>query len=76
MLNSTEHEILIGMVKIKHFLLSKSQMLINVKMPTIVGISTFISRIIVMLIDLSMKKTRPGFTLSAIPCLFHYSSGN
>ena len=66
MLNSTEHEIPIAhkakMLNSRLFLLSSSHffvfiMLINVKMPTIVGILTFISMINFMLIaQLSMKK--------------------
>ena len=58
MLNSTEHEISAAHKNLKKFLaLSLSDvvfiMLINVKMPTIVGILTFMSRIN---FELSMEK--------------------
>ena len=61
MLNSAEHEISTKMLKNNDFLASELSdvvfiMLINVKMPTIVGILTFMSRINLCSVELSMKK--------------------
>ena len=59
--NSTEHEILTSH-KLKHRQMNLSLldvvfiMLINVKMPTIVGILRFMSRIISCSAELSMEK--------------------
>ena len=63
------------MLKNKDFLLSNSQMflfivLIIVKMPTIVGILTFMSMINFMLVELSMKKSFITSGPGVVVCIY------